>query len=786
VDAASDQAVQDAAVDAGAADADLADMADLTVDPADEPLPTVLQQTPTLVAIEQWWVAGSPPGEDPVLRQLRAGTLTQPAEGPDANGMTWALRTPTEDGGIGDLNARIGWAITTVDFEQPTHLVVQAGSAYQAFIDGHQMPGDVYRSGKIRVPFTVDAGEHIVAVRIVGGRGAPRINLWQTPDPAYFNVADRTVPDWPVGSDYVQWVGLPTLNFGPTALGATARVIENEHFHASTTEHTSLPGQTVTQVAFELVPKAAFFDETEALPVTLQIEAPGWEEGVAVELLLTVSAADVPWRRARRSWVDGSVQYYGVRPPTDPSAGPGQSLVMSLHGAGVQGIGQARAYSAKDFAWIIAPTNRRPFGFDWEDWGRLDGLEALDDAMALFETNPTQTYLTGHSMGGHGTWHLGVNDSQRFAVIGPSAGWSDFWNYARDGRPTGLFQRSQAFSFTETYVSNLARRAVYMIHGTADDNVPFTEAERMFAAVDGVAEVVETHWEPDAGHWWDGDRAEGADCVDWPELFELMRMRSLPAVETDFHFRSPGAWYSKPYSFVTLRSATSPLEDMQITSERVGDRVTLTTENVRSLTLDGALLGSAGVTEVEVDGEVIPWADAMTWGPQDGKRPGVHGPLNEVFYRPWCLVVADRPPQAFLDYGRYLVAHWAINGNGQGCLLRQGQLTEEIRAERNLVYLGIDRANLATGPANISWDDLRINVGEREIIQGALMAVFPEGERLSAILTTTAFDEGLLLGFSPFSSGSSYPDYLIFGPSGGLASGFFNADWGFEASTSSP
>jgi S-formylglutathione hydrolase FrmB len=30
--------------------------------------------------------------------------------------------------------------------------------------------------------------------------------------------------------------------------------------------------------------------------------------------------------------------------------------------------------------------------------------------------------LTGHSMGGHGTWHLGVHDAGRFAVIGPSAG----------------------------------------------------------------------------------------------------------------------------------------------------------------------------------------------------------------------------------------------------------------------------------------------------------------------------------------------------------------------------
>jgi hypothetical protein len=50
------------------------------------------------------------------------------------------------------------------------------------------------------------------------------------------------------------------------------------------------------------------------------------------------------------------------------------ALVLSLHGAGVQGIGQAQAYSPKDWAYLIAPTNRRPFGFDWEEWGRRNGL----------------------------------------------------------------------------------------------------------------------------------------------------------------------------------------------------------------------------------------------------------------------------------------------------------------------------------------------------------------------------------------------------------------------------
>ena len=43
-----------------------------------------------------------------------------------------------------------------------------------------------------------------------------------------------------------------------------------------------------------------------------------------------------------------------------------------------------------------------------------------------FAHDPTQVYLSGHSMGGHGTWHVCLSTPTEFAVIGPSAGWSHF------------------------------------------------------------------------------------------------------------------------------------------------------------------------------------------------------------------------------------------------------------------------------------------------------------------------------------------------------------------------
>ena len=122
--------------------------------------------------------------------------------------------------------------------------------------------------------------------------------------------------------------------------------------------------------------------------------------------------------------------------PAQPLPGEDRrpALFLSLHGAGVQALGQSRSYSRKTWGHVVAPTNRRPFGFDWEDWGRLDAIEVLERAQAALGTDPLRVYLTGHSMGGHGTWHLGATFPDRFAAIGPSAGWISFWSYGGSDR----------------------------------------------------------------------------------------------------------------------------------------------------------------------------------------------------------------------------------------------------------------------------------------------------------------------------------------------------------------
>ena len=96
-------------------------------------------------------------------------------------------------------------------------------------------------------------------------------------------------------------------------------------------------------------------------------------------------------------------------------------------------MNQSASYAPKTWGHVVAPTNRRPYGFNWEEWGRLDALEVLDIVKERYNIDENRIYLTGHSMGGHGVWHIGSLFPDRFAAIGPSAGWISFWTYRSAG-----------------------------------------------------------------------------------------------------------------------------------------------------------------------------------------------------------------------------------------------------------------------------------------------------------------------------------------------------------------
>lgn len=741
---------------------------------------------PQPIPVTGWVGAAVPSSGDPVYGAIEQGTFVLPAPGSSYLGLSWSQLETGEGGRIARSRVGLFYAATEVDVPPGHRVFARADSVYDIIVDNSAfMLGDYYHSRQHRVPLGVGEGPRLVVVRAYAQANAAEVELFSTNAEVVWNALDVTRPDLREGSTDEAWLGMAVLHLGEgAATGVAAEVLDGTAFVTTQVDYPALGPDAVTQVSFRLAPKAAGVETAgRSVPAHLRLSSPDWRWSYETVVHVPVVGQGARFRQTRRSGVDHSTQYAGVMPPSGAAPPEGYGLILSLHGAGVEASGQAAAYGPKDWAFLVAPTNRRRFGFDWEEWGRLDALEALEHAQASFDVDPRRVHLTGHSMGGHGTWHLGVHHGHRFGVIGPSAGWISFEHYGGPAHPTGPIGRARQGSVTLDFIGNLASRAVYILHGDADDNVPVSHARQMFDLLVPIVSDLTYHEEPGAGHWWDLDpQTEGADCVDWSPMMSRMEEVRREVTPLSFSFTSPGPFVSHSHSFVTLRCAESPMENMTVDASHLGNRVTLHTQNVRSMNLDGDVLLAAGIASVEVDGVgYAVTSGKMEVGPQDGKHPQQYGPLNQVFQRPFCFVWDDSGPGAYRRYAAYLLSTWNLLGNGHGCAMPLSALLAlfpGLGETYNLVFLGVDPAAIPGAPAlPISWDGDGVSVEGASFPGAAVAFVYPAGQRLHGYLAAPEGKEYLLFRYSPFSSRAGMPDFFLWADGGLVASGFFDGEW---------
>ena len=536
---------------------------------------------------------------------------------------------------------------------------------------------------------TVEPGTHQLTAKGSNQRGRPRIQLWQTDNEVWLNTNDVTRPDILQNESQDLYIGLPLLNLtGGQANDLEAKVLESEYFAATSRPIQPLPADAMTQIGFELQVKGPIPAGVDTATVTLAVTSPSLEADYVVQYGLQVVDGSVPYRRTFVSTMDQSIQTYAIRPPTEVVAAQQYALALSLHGAGVRALGQARAYGPKDWAFVVAATNRRRFGFDWQDWGRLDALEVLDEALTNLPIDPLQVHLTGHSMGGHGTWHVGVMHPDLFAVIGPSAGWRSFASYGGEANQSGAFVQARAHNDTLNYKTNFADRSVYIIHGSNDNNVPVGQARTMFQELQGIPKDLFYHEEEGAGHWWDGYPEPGAACVDWPPMFELMQQRQRDPLELEFNFISPSPWVTARRSFIELQAASNPLANVSVGARLDATRMTVTSTNVASMVIDTQALRAEGVTELVVDGQAADLSGERLTVGDALKRPGQHGPIKEALFSRFCFVYPDDAParSVWREIPVSLMATWSIIGNGAACAVPFSQ--RDSLGDTNRVYIG--------------------------------------------------------------------------------------------------
>jgi predicted peptidase len=167
-------------------------------------------------------------------------------------------------------------------------------------------------------------------------------------------------------------------------------------------------------------------------------------------------------------------------------------LILFLHGVGERGTDPwlvAKHGVPKidttlpDFPFLVVSPQCAPD----DKWSDELLLALLNEVEAKYSVDRHRVYLTGLSMGGFGTWSLGLHHPERFAAIAPLCGGGDLIT---------------PFVSAMDQKEALASLPIWAFHGAKDPVVPLAESQRMVDALKnrfGVRDVKLTVY-PDAQH----------------------------------------------------------------------------------------------------------------------------------------------------------------------------------------------------------------------------------------------------------------------------------------------
>jgi poly(3-hydroxybutyrate) depolymerase len=768
--------------------------------------PVVVDGVLDLIAREGW----KPPSQGQTVRS------------PNGEERTWELLGAEADGAFDGRAFAGGYASFSVERPESGVWILEATGWGMAYVNGAPRAGDPYGNGSLQLPVLLRKGtNHLL---FAAGRGRPRARLTLPPAEAYLNPNDWTLPDAVSGSRESLWGAAPVVN-------ATERWLSGLRLRARVgadwveTLVPAIPPLTFRKVPFRFEPPPTGAPGSAELSLVLADASRMLDfRKSAIRIREPVQSRKVTFLSGQ----DGSLQYYAVQPA--PGNEMGKALVLSLHGAGVEAIGQADAYQPKDWCHIVAPTNRRPFGFDWEETGRRDALEVLSHARASLQTDPSRTYLTGHSMGGHGAWTVGLHYPDLWAAIAPCAGWISFFTYAGGVRHENpVLRRAGQASDTLLLLTNALHFPIYILHGEKDDNVPVAQAREMKGHLERIGHPDATsHEEPGAGHWF------GNASVDWPGIFEMFRRArlALPAEKVEVDFTSVKLSASSQAWWVQIVQQIEPMEPSRVRFKRSANRIVGTTENVGALRLfreafprevDPAVIELDGQTVSIRHGGLIPdsillqrsrgrWlavADRL----EGQKRPEQMGPFKEVFQNGFSFVygTSGRAEEtlANLNKARYDAEVFAYRGNGSVRIVSDRNFLRELEEEAGRVYVrkpAVPNVVLyGHSDSNAAWNRLLADspiqvgrgwakVGEKTMRGEDLACLFvrprsgDDRALVAAVAATGRAGQVLLDRVPVFVSGVHLPDWAVFSAemlsqseSGIRAAGFFANDWGVRA-----
>ncbi len=753
------------------------------------------------------------------------------------NEMVWKTITTDETNSFSDKNLRSSYIYFTYNSKDTKTVLFEASGHSLVLINGLPHEGDHYDFGWNLIPLTLKKGVNTFILK-VGRFPRIRARLIEPKTKVQFTTRDLTLPDILIEENNTYKGAIRVVN-------ASKNWIKNYSITSQfngitlTTNIPNISPMSVRKVAFEIAPVSKNTKIGERL-LKLQLNNEKKESISVQEISLEIKSNHKHHKRTFISNIDGSIQYYSVAPSSNNNLKNG-ALFLSVHGASVEAVNQANAYKQKDWGNIIAPTNRRPFGFAWEDWGRLDALEVLEDSKNIYNPDPKHIYLTGHSMGGHGTWYLGATYPDKFAAIAPCAGYPDLLLY-RDsflkqtlkmpdeslfklGMEPKTIERLK-IKYTKTPVETIIERAgtpsrtlklirnylhygVYILHGEKDNVVPTYIAQDMRERLGKFHNDFNYYEYPDGEHWY------GNHSLDWDPIFNFFKWHTIKNDEDiktlEFYTGSPGV--SSKSHFITIHQQEIPFEISSFNFNKDTSYV-LKTDNVSLIEVDFSKLNDT-ITSIKIDGAKFKISNNTkefykktdtTWTLSKApslqeKGPHRNGGFKDAFRNNVVFIYATKGSEFenewYYNRAKFDAETFWYRANGSIEIVKDVDFSLQKYANRNVVIYGNKSNNAAWGkllkdsPIQVKNNEVDFNGKKLQGNQWGMYFITPnKSSNFASIGVITATGEkGMKAAYMNhyLVNGSTFPDLLLFddevlenGMTAVKCAGFFGNDWSVE------
>jgi hypothetical protein len=353
--------------------------------------------------------------------------------------------------------------------------------------------------------------------------------------------------------------------------------------------------------------------------------------------------------------VDGTAQPYQIYNPDRPFGDTDRKerLDVFLHG---------RAGTLSEVNFLASPGwLRSNFGVErwplfalypygranngWRFAGERDCFEALADVQRRFPIDSDQITLRGFSMGGHGTWHIGLQHPGRWAVMSPGAGFTDTKVYQKITEPLPAWQEALLHLYDPVdYAANAANLPVLAYVG--DQDPALGQHQQMVARLREENAPFREFIGPMTPHRYE-------PAVLRTILGEMETPRRKPDAErvdfVTYTLRFPECKWAR------IEGLERHWQRAEIHAGKTGENtVEVTTKNVTALRLNtGVLTATIDGQRLALDSGPVPtnvafvkrngrWAPGVPKGLR--KRPGLTGPIDDALFGPVLAVEGTGTP----------------------------------------------------------------------------------------------------------------------------------------------